>query len=237
MSKTAARAKLKELLYELAQSGSPLDPSVAETEVENEKVEIDQVGGMIESQLFELEDGRVACIADIAVTNQTSRTIYVVDVELRVPWDNSLFKWLTPHQVKPQDRAKRESAYSVYRFPGKYGLELAYNEVINHLLLERKRLPAKLPLEGCLLGIGGLMPPGLRHGQWRDVTLTIVGSDHAEYSRTIHLWTDRLQARTKIVKTRTPIFASLVEEETILAQEVTDTTPLPASQSPASNKT
>ncbi len=236
MSKTASRAKLKELLYELAQSGSPLDPSVAETEVENEKVEIDQVGGMIESQLFELEDGRVACRADIVVTNQTSRTIYVVDVELRVPWDNSLFKWLTPLQVKSQGRAKRESAYSVYQFPGKYGGELAYNEVINHLLLERKRLPAKLPLPGCLLGIGGLMPPGLRHGHLLDMTLTIVGSDHAEYSTTIHLWTDRLQARTKIAKTRTPIFASPVEEETMLAQDVTDTTPLPTSQSPGSKK-
>ena len=99
MSKIASNAKLKALLYELARSGSPVDLSVADTEAENEKVEIDQIGGVIESQLFELEDGRVACIADIAVTNQTARSIDLVDVELRATWEDSLFEWLTPRQV------------------------------------------------------------------------------------------------------------------------------------------
>ena len=81
------------------------------------------------------------------------------------------------------------------------------------------------------------MPDELLHGQWLDMPLTIIGADHAEYSTTIHLWTDRLQARTKIVKTRTSIFAKLVEEEAMLARDVTRTAPLPASQPPASNRT
>ena len=71
MNKTASNARLKASLEELAQLGSPVDLSVAVTEVENEKVEIEQVGGINESHLFELQDGRVACMADIAVTNQT----------------------------------------------------------------------------------------------------------------------------------------------------------------------
>jgi|SRR5271165_4480831 len=127
MNKIASNARLKASLEEMAQLGSPVDLSVAVTEFENEKVEIEQVGGIVESHLFELEDRRVACIANIAVTNQTARTIDVVDVELRAPWDDSLFEWLTPRQVNSQGRAKRESAYSVYQFPGKYGLQLGHN--------------------------------------------------------------------------------------------------------------
>ena len=51
------------------------------------------------------------------------------------------------------------------------------------------------------------MPVELHRGEPLDVTLTIIGSDHAEYSTTIRLWTERLQARPKIVKPRTSIFA------------------------------
>ncbi len=228
---------LKPLLEELAQSGSPVDLSVAETEVENEKVEIAQVGGMIESQLFELENGRVACMANIAVTNQTARTIDVVDVELRATWEDSLFEWLAPHQVSSQGRAKRESTYSVYQFPGKYELPLSHREVINRYLVESRKLPGKRRLEGWLLGIGGLMPLGLVHGQCQDMQLTIIGADHAEYKRTIRLWTERLPARTKIVSKRTSIFANLVEEKTMFARDVRRRAPPPASQPPASNTT
>ena len=152
MNRTASNARLKALLEELAQLGSPVDLSVAVTEVENEKVEIEQVGGINESRLFELEDGRVAYMADIAVTNQTARTIDVVDVELRAPWDDSLFQWLTPLQVKSQGRAKRDCSHSVYQFPGEPGLQFEYGEVINHHLVERRKLPGKRRLEGLALG-------------------------------------------------------------------------------------
>jgi len=237
MNKIASNARLKASLEEMAQLGSPVDLSVAVTEFENEKVEIEQVGGIVESHLFELEDRRVACIANIAVTNQTARPVDVVDVELRATWDDSLFQWLTPRPVKPQGGARRDSGYSVYQFPGKHGLQLGYDEVINHVLLERKRLPAKRRLEGWLLGIGGLMPPGPLHGQWLDIHLTIIGADHAEYARTIRLWTERLLARTKIVKPRTSIFPRIVEEEAMLARDVTCTEPRPGSQTLASKRT
>src|SRR5271157_93511 len=233
MSKTASSARLKALLHELARSGSPVDLSVADTGVENEKVEIEQVGCITVSRLFELEDGRVACMVDIAVTNQTARPVDVVDVELRATWDDSLFQWLTPRPVKPQGGARRDSGYSVYQFPGKHGLQLGYDEVINHVLLERKRLPAKRRLEGWLLGIGGLMPPGPLHGQWLDIHLTIIGADHAEYARTIRLCTERLEVRTKIVRPRTSIIAELKKkEEAMLARDVTRTATLAAGQPP-----
>jgi hypothetical protein len=236
MNKTSSNARLKASLEELAQFGSPVDLSVAVIEVEDEKVEIDQVGGVYESHIFDLEDGHVACIADIAVTNQTGRTIDVVDFELRATWDNNLFELLTPHQVKLQGRAKRGSSCSVYKFPGKHGLELEYGEVINHHFLERKRLPAKRRLAGWLLGIGRRMPAGLRHGEMQDVHLKIIGADHTEYARTIHLWTDRSQVPTKIVTTRESIFERPVVERASHARGVSRIAPIPASQSTASNR-
>src|SRR5664279_190926 len=101
MNKTGSNARLKASLEELRQLGSPVDLSVV-TEVENEKVEIEQVGGMLESHIFQLQNRRVAWMADIAVTNQISTTIDVIAVELRTPWDNRLLEWLTPLQVKLQ---------------------------------------------------------------------------------------------------------------------------------------
>lgn len=237
MNKTASNARFKASLEELAQSGSPVDLSVSETEVENEKVEIEQVGGIYESRLFELEDGRVAYMADIAVTNQTARTIDVIDVQLRATWDDSLFGWLTPLQVKSQGRGKRGRSYAVYQFPGEGGLQLGCSEVINPLLVERRKLPGQRRLEGWLLAIGGLMPAGPRHGQWVDLSLTIIGSDHAEYSTTLCLCTERLPARTKIAKPRTSIFPKPVEEEVMLTRDVTRSAPRPASRSRVSNRT
>jgi hypothetical protein len=233
MNNIAEQARLRASLEELARFGSRVDVSVADTRVENEKVEIEQVGWVHGARLFELPDGRVAYMAEIAVTNQTSRTIDLIDVELRTPWDDSLFQWLTPFQVKPQSRTKRERSYSVYRFSCGHGLQLEYNEVINHHLLERRKLPGKRRLEGWLLAIGGRMPAELCDGQWQDLEFTIIGADHAEYSMPITLCTERLPARTKVVKPRISMFGKGLEEDMALARDVTGTPPQPTSQPPA----
>jgi hypothetical protein len=237
MNNIAQQARLRGSLEELDRRGCPVDPSVADTVVENKKVEIEQCGGVLESRLFELESGLVAYLAYITVTNQTSRTIYVVDVELWPGREERLFQWVTPLEVKSHGRGKRENSYLVYRFPGKHGLEFGYREVINHPLLQSKKLPSRRPLGGWLMGIGGLMPAGLVHGQLQDVHLTIIGADHAEYSTTLHLSTERLQVRPKIVKSRRSIFAELAGDEAMIGRDVTPTAPLSASQPPASNAT
>jgi len=235
MSWTASDASLKALLEELAGSGSPVDLSVADTEVENEKVEIEQTGGIIESELFLLEDGRVACMAHIAVTNQTSRPIDLIDVRLPAPWDDSLFEWLMPGEVKFHTK-KGLCSHLLYRFPG-HGPEFEFREVINQPLLERRKLPGKSRLEGSLLGIGGLMPDELSHGQLVPMSLTITGSDHAEYSTTITFWTDQLLARAKTVRgTRTSIFAKPAEQGAMRPRDVPPTAPVRAGQPPASNR-
>jgi len=243
MNKIAEQARLKASLEKLARFGSPVDSTVADLRIDNEKVEIEQVGGIIESQIFQLQNRRVAYIADIAVTNQTSRSIDVIDVKLQTPWDNRLFEWVTPFQVKVtplqvklQGRAKRENPF-VYEFPGERALRFAYDEVINHHLLEARRLPAKHRLRGLLLGIGDFMPDNLVHGELLEMSLIIIGADHAEYFEPIRFWTERLLPRPTAVKTRTSIFAELVEEEAARARDVTGTAPLPASPPPASNRT
>ena len=76
-------------------------------------------------------------------------------------------------------------------------------------------------------------PSGLRHGQWQDIQLTIIGADHAEYSTSITLWTERLYSRMKIVRPRASIFGKGLEGETMLARHVTGTVPRPTGQPPA----
>jgi hypothetical protein len=241
MKNTASHARLKASLEELARFGCPVDLSVAATGVENERVEIRQVGGIHESYIFELEDGYVGCMANISVANQRTRTIDVMDVELRAPWDDSLFEWLTPLRVKSDRRAKRGCSHSVYQFPGEHGLQFEYGEVINHFLLDSRKLPGKRLLEGWLLGIGGLMPANLHHGQWFDMLFTIVASDQVEYSTTMSLWTERITARSRILKTRTRIFPTLMEEaipigEVLPTRDATDI-PLPPHRLPESDGT
>jgi hypothetical protein len=235
MNKIAEQARLKASLEELARFGSPVDSTVADLRIENEKVEVEQLGGPFESQILELPTGCVAYMVDIAVTNQTSRTIDLIEVELRTPWDDNFFQWLQPEPFKFQLHGKRGRSHSVYHF-AETELRFTSEQVINRNLVELRKV-RKGRQEGLLLAIGGRMPAGLRHGQELDMPLTIIGSDHAEYSTTLRLWTERLLARPKVVKTRTSIFAKLVEEEAVRARDVTCIAALPASSSPASNRT
>ena len=188
---------LRASLEELNALGSPVDFSVADNDEENVKVEIEQVGGVHESMIFELGNGRVGYMVDLTITNQTSRNIYPIGLELRTPWEDDFFEWLTPHPFTIKCRKKRDISYEAYRFPGKNGLELRCKEVLNHLLEEGRRLIPKRPFHGWLLATGGPMPAHLQHGQWLGVTLAIIASDHIEYTRKLRLWTDRLASKPK----------------------------------------
>jgi hypothetical protein len=231
MGKSALKpAALRASLAELAQLGSPVDLSVAGIEAENEAVEIAQFGGVDDSKIFELQDGRAACMVDIVVINHASTPIYVREVELRTSWGEDQWDWLKPEPISFQGCKKRQSVYWAYRFPGTRGLELEPDVVINHLLLPDKKLPSGCPLRGFLLGIGGLMPDELSHGQWLKPTLVIVGSDHTEYASTIELRTERLETRPRMVKPKTDLYAGAPGEEAKRLLRVTPTEPRPAPQ-------
>lgn len=214
MRKTAFKTQeLRRTLEELKRLGSPVDLSIATKPVEEEKVEILQVGGIHDSLVFELPDGRIACLADISITNQSSRPIFGIDVQLRTSWCDSRWDWLQPRAINIPRHSKRGSSYLIYQFPGEDGLQWEYDQVINHFLFERRSLPSRRPLEGLLLGIGGLMPADLRHGKWLKLTLSIIECDHTEHSTTIELWTDRLDDRPKMAKPRSSLVAPAAKEQ------------------------
>jgi hypothetical protein len=172
--------------------------SVAAQIIEREKVEIDQQGGIHDSMVLELGDGRVAVMADIVVTNQTSRTIDVIDIELEAPWGEKCWDWLMPTRMCA-GRGKQSFSLQVYKFPGKGGWEFGSDVVINHQLIEIGKMPSRRPVSGWLMGIGGRMPAELCHGQWQDFSLAIIGPNHTEYRETIRLWTDRPKVLPKAV--------------------------------------
>lgn len=194
------------LLEELAHNGSPVDMSVADDVHKLNLVEIEQVGGIYFSRLFELEDGRLGFMAGLAVTNHTASAMQVIDVELRSALIDDWFQWLTPVEVRLQVQGRREREFQIYRFPGACGLEIPYDEAINPALLESGMLQPKRRVEGWLVGVGGLMPAGLMRGQLLDLTLAIIGSDHAEYTKALRLWTERLETRPKFARKGSTLF-------------------------------
>jgi hypothetical protein len=168
-------------LREMDAVGIPVDLSVAEIDVE-----IEQVGGVHDTMVFDLRDGRAGYVIDTIITNQMSRPVRCRDIELRPPWVDSEFEWLRDPREMGGD------PYN-YRFPGKAALELPRDQVLNHVLLGGGILkPGGCPRQGLLLGIGSPIPENWRHGAWVDITLAIIAYDHNEYPETITLWVDRL---------------------------------------------
>jgi hypothetical protein len=195
--------------------GSPVDLSVATQEFRSPEVEIWQSGGVNDSYVFELEDGRIACILDAGVCTHTSKPIYIEDVELRMPW-KSTFQWLTPHKVTSRNRrGAATSSYEEYRFPGRNGPELDSKDVINHVLIERKILPARRPICGWLLAIGDLMPRHLFRGGWIDAVLVITTSDHTEFCEPIHLWIERSERRRRSAPRTLDLFGNRIDGQVL----------------------
>jgi hypothetical protein len=191
---------LADSLREFAEMGSPVDLSVATEEFRYLKVEIQQSGGIHDSKVFELEDGRTGWMLDLEIYIHTWRPIYLVEVELKLPWKTNdyLFEWLTPLKITAKNRGEKAiSSYEIYRFPGKSGLELPAEDVINNRLFEKKMLPARRRICGWLLATGGPMPRNLLNGGWIEPRLVITASDHTEFRQPIQLWTERLERRAR----------------------------------------
>lgn len=205
---------LADSLREFQELGCPVDISVAIEESRLSKLEILQSGCINDSKVFELEDGRTGWILDLDIYKHITRPIYVVDVGLTFPWqtDDPLFEWLTPHKITAKNRGdKATSSYDIYRFPGKSGLDLPAEEVINKALVEQKILQPGPPLRGRLLATGGPMPRHLVHGGWIDVVLVITASDHTEFRNRIRLWTERLERKRRSAPRRLDLFGNPIE--------------------------
>ena len=196
-------ANLRASLNELLQAGCPVDPSVAPEPagpLAQEKLEIEQFGGPLETAIFELDNGRTGLRATIAITNHSSRPIDLREVRVSALGDPYGWDWLTPQSVPCRDKKFRKSSYQAYVFPGKNGLQLPDKEVLNNILFERRRVPAKRQLEGWLLGIGGPFPQDLPKGKLLQLSLVLVAADHTKYTTKLHFFIERLEARTQPAK-------------------------------------
>lgn len=205
MQKTTDNSYLKrDLLEQLASTGSPIDLRVAKHS-ENRTLEIRQAGGFYDSKIFDLEDGRLGFMADLILTNNTGRGMYIADVELRSALIDDYFQWLEPQELR-FERKRSKSHYRFYKFPGRYGLDLPFDDVLNHVLLDKGILHAKRPVEGWLLGTGGLMPSELIHGAEIHLPIVITGSDHCEYREDLHLWVERNLKPNRSLNRRSSLF-------------------------------
>lgn len=199
----------RELLKQLARTGSPVDMSVVEDTTEK-GIEILQTGCFYDSKIFELESGQLGFMASVAITNQTARPIYIADVELRSALIDDFFQWLKPQDFR-RERPRAKANFRFYKFPGQSGIDLPFDTVLNHILFNDRVLRMK-PLEGWLLGVGGPMPNGLSWGGEVELPIVITASDHREYRKDLRLWVERNEAPRSIVKRRSTLFDDTTPE-------------------------
>ncbi len=204
MSKYIADTRLRDILEQLASVGSPVDLTVCEAGQENAKLEILQQGWVGGSQVLELESGRAAFMAELAITSQSSRTIDIVDVELQWPWGQGSFQWLSPVSVPLPRQARRRQEWHTAYWLGR--LEFPCDEVINEALIKRRKLSARSRIEGMLLGVGGSIPMGIRNRQLLSMRLAIYTADHAECSADLKVLLQRSERRANIGRKRSRIF-------------------------------
>jgi hypothetical protein len=206
MTKYIPDTGLKDVLEELAYLGSPVDLTVCEDRQTGGKLEILQQGWVGSSRIFELESGCAVFMAELAVTNLSSKTVDIVEVDLQWPWKDELFRWLDPVEIDACSWRSGQQNRWVYRLGN---LEFARDEVINEALIKHRKISGRRRVEGVLLGLGGRMAEGARAGQPLEVLLTIFTADNAEYSTTLEVFVERRERGKKVGKKRDPLFKSV----------------------------
>jgi len=198
--------KLAKALRKLAAAGCPVDESVADAADQGGDLEINQIG---ESMAYELLGGCTAYIFDLEFINQTANNIYLSDYpKLSGHGEDPELEWLpdpkeTSRELsrsrKKRDRqSDREHSQSQrYCFPGGSKLEYPREIVLNHILFPKLLLPPSRPLRGLLLGIGRGLPKELRGGQIIERTISLISTKHDEYSASVRLMVDRMEAKEK----------------------------------------
>lgn len=200
---------LRDSLKELAALGSPVDLEVGVTDSESDRLEIVQCGGVNDNALLELDSGRIGYMLSVCVTNQTSRPMHIVDLELRTPWNEQLFDWLLPRTIKTTTRRSgKRSGYKVYLLPGKAGFEFPFAQVVNHALMPDQSLSPRRPVSGCLLATGGIMPQDLLNGNLINATLIITTSDHIEHCGQVDLRVERRKITPMLPSPKAGLYGS-----------------------------
>jgi hypothetical protein len=155
---------------------------------------IKQVGGVIESQIFEIESYGIGCMLNLEIVNCASRPIYLRDFEIELPWIDRPFCLLSD----PRDRDETSQSY---RFHGTK-IEFPRNVVLNWLVPSSTRFAKGRLVAGLVLGQDPEpIPDRYKHGQSVQAMFSIVDQFRDRHSKSVILYIDRsAQFRPKRVK-------------------------------------
>ena len=154
---------------------------------------IEQVSGLTESLVFDLDDGGAAYILSAIITNHLPRPVRIQDFHLEPPWPDPHFRWL---EDPPPGAPQR----NLYCFPG-LAPEFDRDVVINGC--RGKRIKARLQpgrfIEGLLLGMGPEpIPDRYEHGCLVDMKLSVFVQAETCFSSTVSVWVKRTRRSVKL---------------------------------------
>lgn len=142
---------------------------------------IDQVGGLVESSIFDLKCGSgTGCILPLYIAVDLN-IFSIWRWELDLPWKDPKFQFLP----EPQGHRFPDN---MYKFPGCENLMYPRDQVINH---QRELKPGRI-LEGLLLGFSfESIPDSYHHRSTIHARLVLIDGKEHSFSTPIQLWADR----------------------------------------------
>jgi hypothetical protein len=145
---------------------------------------IKQVGGVIESQIFESESFGVGCILNLEIVNDGGRPIYLRDFEIELPCMEPQF-CLLPDPLDSNETSRG------YRFAGTK-IEFPRNIVINRFVPSSTRFAKGGLVAGLVLSQGPEpIPECYKHGQTLEAKFSVVDQFRDRHSESVILYVDR----------------------------------------------
>lgn len=197
MKKETAEGRFA-LARRLRAVGVPLRDAEDTTQYE---LRIDQVGGVNESQVFDLDCGGTGYMLDLVITNNLPSPVTIFDFELEPPWNDPRFHWLDdPDEWEPPADSYFFPGWNRYGFPRKL--------VLNHRRRSKGELRPGAVREGLLLGWGyAPIPDCFTHGCSVDAKLSIVDRLEHRFSAEVSLWVCRSAKLIRKASKRAPLFS------------------------------
>jgi len=185
-----------DLVHRLLAAGCPLEiqgDALDSAHSAGSGLLIEQVSGLTESLVFDLDDGGAAYILSVIITNHLPRPVRIQDIHLEPPWPTPHFRWL---EDPPPGAPQR----NLYCFPG-LAPEFDRDVVINGC--RGRRIKARLQpgrcIEGLLLGMGPEpIPDRYEHGCFVDMKLSVFVQAETCFSSTVSMWVKRMKKSVKL---------------------------------------
>lgn len=189
MSYKSSRQELQAAL-ELQKRGIPVDGRVIEAWATSCKgLSVHQSGGILESEIFDLDSNGAGCMLSVTVCNESLRLIRLLAFRLEMPWPDPGFRWLE----LPWRKVPREYTYNV---PGSSLVAFEPTEVLNHRLGAKGLLIPEENLDGLLLGVCERpIPENYRDRTRLPLRLSVFDTRENEYPGYIHVLVTRCRTR------------------------------------------